>query len=174
MELILQTKRLYLRRFTEQDAQLLYNLNLDPEVIKYTQDPIKDVEHAAGILSAVIIPQYQLYKLGRWAVHLKHTNEFIGWCGLKFMPEINEIDLGYRFMKKYWGNGYAYESASACISYGFDSLKLKGITAWAVPENIASCNVLEKCGMQYIREEIVDGHVAKRYGIQNPGTATAG
>jgi ribosomal-protein-alanine N-acetyltransferase len=111
MSVIIETERLLLRTFMEDDASLIYELNLDPEVTRYTLDPIIDVAHAKKILNEVILPQYTLYGHGRWAVHLKTTLEFIGWCGLKFRPERNEIDLGYRFRKIFWGNGYATEAA---------------------------------------------------------------
>ena len=101
MDVVIETDRLLLRKFTEGDAPLLYELNLDPEVIRYTHDPITDVEHARKVLNDVILPQYVLYDHGRWAVHLRSNLEFTGWCGLKYLPKTNEVDLGYRFMKKF-------------------------------------------------------------------------
>ena len=168
MNFIIETKRLLLRTFTIDDAQLLYKLNLDPEVIKYTYDRMKDIDHAREVLEQIILPQYALYNHGRWAVHTKPGLEFIGWCGLKARPERNEIDLGYRFIKNAWGKGYATEAAYACIKYGFEKLNLQRIIGRAVPGNMASLNVLEKCGMVYIGEEEVDGHPAKTYEIINP------
>src|SRR5207253_432005 len=106
----IETDRLLLRTFSENDAELLYKLNLDPEVTRYTMDPITSLGHAKGILETTILPQYVLYNYGRWAVHVKPDHEFIGWCGLKYRPDKNEIDLGYRFMKEFWGQGYATES----------------------------------------------------------------
>ncbi|HKB42977.1 MAG TPA: GNAT family N-acetyltransferase, partial [Chitinophagaceae bacterium] len=82
--------------------------------------------------------------------------------------ERNEIDLGYRFIKNAWGKGYATEAAYACIKYGFEKLNLQRIIGRAVQGNIASLNVLQKCGMVYIEEEVVDGHPAKTYEIINP------
>ena len=120
MNIIIETNRLLLRTFTEDDAALIYELNLDPNVIRYTHDPIKDLAHASEVLEKVIIPQYALYNHGRWAVHVKATLEFLGWCGLKYRAELNEIDLGYRFKKDFWGNGYATEAAYASINYGFN------------------------------------------------------
>ena len=105
MHVVIETKRLLLRTFTMEDAPLLYELNLDPDVIRHTLDPIKDIDHAKQVLESVILPQYALYNLGRWAVLVKPGLGFIGWCGLKYVPERNEIDLGYRFMKKFWGKG---------------------------------------------------------------------
>ncbi len=168
MNVIIETERLLLRTFTLEDAPLIYELNLDPEVIKYTLDPIKDVEHAQQVLEQAILPQYALYNHGRWAVHVKPGLEFIGWCGLKARPERNEIDLGYRLIKKAWGKGYATEAAHACIRYGFEKLNLRCITGRAMPQNLASLKVLGNCGMTYIGEGIVDGHPAKTYEILNP------
>jgi ribosomal-protein-alanine N-acetyltransferase len=163
MSVIIETERLLLRTFTEDDASLIYELNLDPEVTRYTLDPITDVAHAKKILNEVILPQYTLYGHGRWAVHLKTTLEFIGWCGLKFRPERNEIDLGYRFRKIFWGNGYATEAAYACLNYGFEKLNLSEIIGRALPENLGSIRVLEKCGMEYTGEEYIDGLLHKNY-----------
>jgi len=168
MNVIIETDRLLLRSFTEDDAHLLYELNLDPEVTKFTYDPMKDIDHAREILEQVILPQYALYNHGRWAVHVKSGLEFIGWCGLKFIPQRNEIDLGYRFMKNAWGKGYATEAAYACIKYGFEKLELQRIVGRAVPGNLASLKVLEKCGMNYLGEEVVDGHLSGTYEIISP------
>jgi len=165
---VIETNRLLLRHFTEDDASLLYELNLDPEVTRYTHDPMTDVEHAKQVLNEVILPQYSLYDHGRWVVHLKSNLEFMGWCGLKYLPETNEVDLGYRFMKKFWGKGYATEAASACIEYGFNKLKLPSIIGRALPGNLASIKVLEKCGMKYLHEEVVQGYLHKAYQVTNP------
>jgi RimJ/RimL family protein N-acetyltransferase len=168
MNVIIETERLLLRKFTVEDAPLIYELNLDPDVIRYTYDPVKDIEHATQVLEQVILPQYALYNHGRWAVHLKPQLEFIGWCGLKCIPQRDEIDLGYRFKKQYWGKGYATEAAYACIQYGFKKLDLKRIIGRAIPENTASLHVLEKCGMTFLTDEVVDGYSAKTYEIFNP------
>jgi RimJ/RimL family protein N-acetyltransferase len=168
MNIIIETERLLLRTFTPDDAHLIYDLNKDPDVIKFTMDPISDITHANEILVNTILPQYTLYNHGRWAVHKKSDKLFIGWCGLKARPERNEIDLGYRFYKNYWGNGFATETAFACLRYGFEKLKLSRIIGRAMPQNIASLKVLEKCGMKYLGEGIVDNHPAKTYEALNP------
>ena len=153
MDIVIETDRLLVRKFTEDDAPLLYDLNLDPEVIRYTHDPLTDVEEARKVLEEVILPQYILYDHGRWAVHLRSGLEFIGWCGLKYLTETNEVDLGYRFKKNFWGNGYATEAARACIKYGFATLNLQRIVGRALPANLASIKVLEKCGMEYLMKK---------------------
>ena len=102
MDIVIETSRLILRTFTVLDAKLIHELNQDPDVVKYTHDLIRDLAHASEILTKMIIPQYVLYKHGRWAVHLKPTLEFLGWRGLKYRCELNEIDLGYRFKRNTW------------------------------------------------------------------------
>ncbi|HYM92607.1 MAG TPA: GNAT family N-acetyltransferase [Chitinophagaceae bacterium] len=168
MNVVIETDHLLLRTFTSVDATLIYELNLDPEVTRYTFDPIKDIYKANDVLEKTILPQYTLHNYGRWAVHLKSDFQFIGWCGLKTRPERDEIDLGYRFKKKFWGKGYATEAAIACIKYGFETLYLKRIVGRAMPDNKASIKVLENCGMTYIKDEVVDGHPAITYEILNP------
>ncbi len=168
MNVVIETKRLLLRTFTIEDAELVYELNKDPEVTEFTGDPIRDIDHAREVLEKTILPQYALYNHGRWAVHLKPDLQFIGWCGLKARPERNEIDLGYRFIRSFWGNGYATEAAYACLKYGFENLGLKRIVGRAMPQNLASLKVLENCGMSYIGDEIVDDHPAKTYEAINP------
>ena len=167
MDIVIETDRLLVRKFTEDDAPLLYDLNLDPEVIRYTHDPLTDVEEARKVLEEVILPQYILYDHGRWAVHLRSGSEFIGWCGLKNLTETNEVDLGYRFKKNFWGNGYAAEAARACIKYGFATLNLHRIVGRALPANLASIKVLEKCGMEYLHEEMMHGYLHKTYQVTN-------
>lgn len=166
---VFETRRLIFRTFTNQDAPLIYELNRDPDVTRFTGDPIRDHAHALEVLEKVILPQYALYNHGRWAVHTREDFEFIGWCGLKCRPERDqEIDLGYRFMKTAWGKGYATEAAFGCLQYGFEQLGLRRIVGRAMPENLASLRVLEKIGMTYVGEEIVDDHPALTYEAINP------
>ena len=168
MNVIIETDRLLLREFTMDDAKLVFELNNDPDVIQYTGDPVRNEAHALEILEKTIIPQYILYNHGRWAVHTKPELEFIGWCGLKFRAERNEIDLGYRFQKKAWGRGYATEAAYASLRYGFDKLLVRRIVGRAMPQNIASIKVLEKLGMRFVCEEIIEDHPALTYEATNP------
>jgi len=160
---ILDTKRLYLREFTLDDAQNFIDLNSNPNVIRYTGDSrIESIEKAKEILAAITFPQYK-NKLGRWAVHLKSTNEFLGWCGLKYIEQLNEIDLGYRFFEQHWGKGYATESAKAVLEYGFSKLGLSEIVARAAVENINSHKVLKKVGMRFEKEGVEHGNHILKY-----------
>lgn len=168
MQIIFETPSLILRQFTEADAPLILSLNSDPEIVKYVHEPtLKTVEQAEKILQDIILPQYK-NNLGRWAIHTKSDMNFIGWCGLKYRPELDEIDLGYRLIQKVWGKGFATEAAQHSLEHGFTKLNLKLITGRANIENIASIKVLEKIGMNFIGEGMVDDCPVRTYTKTNP------
>ena len=168
MKVILETPRLILRQFTQADAPLILQLNSNAEIVKYLHEPIlKTAAAAQNILTNIILPQYK-NNFGRWAVHTKSGKEFIGWCGLKHRPELDEIDLGYRFMQQFWGKGYATEAAQHTLLYGLSNLGLDIIIGRAHIENTASLKVLEKIGMQFVKEEMVDECPVKTYTATNP------
>jgi len=161
MLIILQTERLYLRQFTEADAPIIYHLNTQPGVLQYVPEPLLTSEdHAREVIINIILPQYK-NNLGRWAVHLKENDAFIGWCGLKQVGDA--IDLGYRFLPSAWGKGYATEAATATLMYGHQQLKLEKIIAHAHVNNIASQKVLENTGMQFVGEGMDEGVPVKGY-----------
>ncbi len=119
MNILIETERLILKEFNLSDAKNIYELNADWNVIRYTGDqPFTSIEEAYHFINT-----YTSYKdngFGRWAVVLKSSNRFIGWCGFK--KHTCYIDLGFRFFKKDWNKGYATESAKACLKYGFNHL----------------------------------------------------
>lgn len=163
MKIILETPRLLLRQFTEADALLILQLNNEPGVLQYIpEQELEREEQALKVLVDIILPQYKNH-LGRWAVHTKDNNEFIGWCGLKWLKETDEIDLGYRYKPSAWGKGYATEAAQYTLNYGLQQLQLKKIVAHAHIDNIASQKVLEKIGMQFVGEGVQDGIPLKGY-----------
>lgn len=168
MNVVIETDRLLLRTFNDNDAALLFELNSDPEVTRYTHDSMTHFSEAEKLLKEGILPHYELNRYGRWAAHLKTSLSFIGWCGLKHFPISNEVDLAYRFVRQSWGNGYATEAALACLHYGFKRLSLPRIIGKALPENLGSIRVLEKCGMEYIGEEVAHGYLHKAYQAINP------
>ena len=163
---IIETERLFLRRLTIEDAKNLYQLNLDHDVIKYTGDePFKSVKDAKIFLENY--DHYKKYDFGRWAVINKKNNYFLGWCGLKYTQNLNEYDIGFRFLKKEWNKGYATESAKACIEMGFDKYKINEIIGRAMKKNIGSIKVLEKIGLTQFKEFNFDEQEEVLYKIVN-------
>ncbi len=167
MKIIIQTERIYLREFTEKDSIHFFEINNDPDVIEFTgDDPFNSLGEALNFLKTY--EEYKKNNMGRWAVCLKNTDELLGWCGLKYHPDKKIVEVGFRFYKKYWNKGYATEAAKASIDYGFKDLKLIEIYAHAHVENYNSHKVIEKCGMQYIKQFDYDGIPANLYKIENP------
>lgn len=155
MEGVIATSRLILREFKLSDAKKICELNNDPEVLKYTGDvPFESVENTQQFLKKY--GDYKKNGYGRWAVILKNNHEFIGWCGLKLNID-NKVDIGFRFFKEYWNQGYATESATACLQYGFRHLKISEIIGRASVKNKPSIKVLEKIQMTYWKTEIYGG-----------------
>ena len=149
---LLETPRLLLREFRVEDAPYFFELNEDPKVVQYTGDlPFASLEEARRFLQGY--DQYEKYGYGRWPVLRKITvPTWIGWCGLKYIPELDETDIGFRFFRRYWGQGYATEAARACLDYGFRQLELQRIVGRAMKDNIASVRVLEKIGLEFWKE----------------------
>jgi len=159
VDAIIETERLYFRELTAADDVNILELDTDPEVHEYLgKKPIQSLSEAQDVIS-FIKQQYVDNGIGRLAIIEKETANFIGWGGFKLVKELtnnhlNYHDLGYRFIKKYWGKGYATESAKATVKYGFEQLNLKTIYAIADVNNIQSRKVLEKCG--FICKEVFD------------------
>lgn len=166
MKKIVETDRLLLKEFEIGDAESFYELNLNPNVIKYTgNSAFKDIDEAKSFLKNY--SDYQRNGFGRWAVVDKSTKIFFGWCGLKYDEKLDETDIGFRFFEHFWNQGFATESAKTCIDYGFEKLNLKIIVGRAMRENTASIKVLKKIGLQYEKDFDFDGQEGVIYTIKN-------
>ncbi len=143
----LETTRLRLRLFTHDDLQIMFRLNTDPDVIKYADTAARDMEEVRKRLEQGPLSDYKKYGYGRFAVELKETGNVIGFCGIKYLPEIDLPEVGFRYLKEYWGRGIGTEAASVCVDFARDDLGIKKLVALIIPGNIASIRVAEKLGM---------------------------
>ena len=156
MHVYLETERLLLRRFTRDDVDNLYELDSDPEVMRYitggATTPREEVEQ-------VDLPAFMSYYdrcdgYGFWAAIDKTTDRFLGWFHLR--PQegdpLDQPELGYRLRREVWGMGYATEGARALIRKGFTDLGAQRVVALAFRDNLASRRVMEKSGMTLARE----------------------
>jgi len=164
-----ESERLLFRELRLSDDKDLFELDSNPDVMRYLgTPPLTDIEQTRELIYG-IRQQYIDYGIGRWAVILKATGEFIGWAGLKFIKHLNgfddNYDLGYRFKQQHWGKGYGYESAKAWIDFGFNEMKLDRISAYVDVENAASIRILEKCGLQFVNRFLDEGDVCAWYEI---------
>jgi RimJ/RimL family protein N-acetyltransferase len=145
----LQTERLRLRLFTHDDLQIMFELGTDPEITKYAEsEPLKDLEEARQRLEEGPLYDYQKYGYGRFAVELKETGKVIGFCGIKYLPEIDLPEVGYRYLTKYWGMGIGTEAAKACVEFARDDLKIGKLIALIMPDNVGSIKIAVKLGMK--------------------------
>lgn len=147
--MILETPRLLLREMQPSDAEDMLRLHSNPQVQQYTGDPT--IFTYEGIQDKIQekTDEYRKYGYGRWVTILKERKQFVGWAGLSYLPEFDEIDLGYRFLPEFWGKGLATEASRAILKYGFEALKLERIIAMAMEENKGSIRVMEKVGMKF-------------------------
>ena len=162
---IIVTQRMYLRQWNEKDAQFLFDLNSDPEVIRFTGDSsFGSIEKAREFIGDY--DHYRKWTYGRWLCILRENETPIGWCGLKNqMDDLGIIDLGYRFVKSAWGKGFATEASMAVLDFGFQNLRIPKITGRVALGNDASEKVLLKCGMKFLHESDCEHHPAKWYQI---------
>jgi RimJ/RimL family protein N-acetyltransferase len=151
-----------MRPFVVGDAPLICALNSDPEVLRFTRDPFRDLAHAEQVLLDVILPQYIVAGMGRLALHRRRDGAFVGWCGLKRGPD-GEVDLGYRLARAAWGEGLATEAARACLAHGLGPLGLPRVVGRAAVENHASIAVLRKCGMRALGRSLDEGELVETY-----------
>lgn len=171
MKIFAETERLILRELMPCDDAGMFELDSDPEVHLYLGNkPVTSIEQSREAI-AFIRSQYIENGIGRWAVIEKATGNFMGWSGLKLITtEINGHtmfhDIGYRLIKKYWGKGYATESAIAALNYGFNELNLTEIYGMADVDNKGSNNILKKIGLSFIEVFDYDGIMHNWYKVE--------
>ena len=147
---ILETERLVLRQFSTDDAVFILELLNEPSFIQNIGDRgVRTLEDARSYLLKVPIASYDKNGFGLYLVELKETNESIGMCGLIKREELEDVDIGYAFLPKYWSKGYAVESAMAVKEYAREIIGLKRLVAITDPENQGSIRVLEKIGLKF-------------------------
>lgn len=172
MNIIIETERLLLREILPSDDKGMFRLDSNPNVHKFLgNNPVKSIEESRKLITN-IRNQYLENGIGRYAVILKETNDFIGWCGIKYITEpengyINFYELGYRFIEEYWGKGYGYESAKAWLEYGFKTMNIQTMYASANTKNSGSRKILEKIGMQQKNEFNWNGIPCIWYELEN-------
>ncbi|KAA3632307.1 MAG: N-acetyltransferase [Bacteroidetes bacterium] len=165
MSAVYTTERLELREFSLNDVEGFFEMNADPVVIRFTGDrAFIDQKETEQFIQAY--DQYEKYGYGRWSVYLKGTEDYLGFCGLKYSPEKQETDIGFRLMRKFWNKGFATEAAIACLDAGFQKYGLEKIVGRAMVDNQASIRVLEKLGMSKAFEYTEEGRPWVQYELK--------
>jgi RimJ/RimL family protein N-acetyltransferase len=154
-QVLLETERLVLRRFTEDDAGHLAELDSDPDVMRYLSG---GTPTPGSIIEADILPRFLRYDerfpgFGFWAAIDRASGDLMGWFSFRPLAEADprEVGLGFRLRKAAWGQGYATEGARALIRLGFAELGVERVVATTYEYNLASRRVMEKAGMALSR-----------------------
>jgi RimJ/RimL family protein N-acetyltransferase len=165
------TSHLTLRPFTLQDSGPLHRILGDRDVLRYFPNPQSPSLDRVERMIAHQLEHWQEHGYGWWAVEPTPTGEFIGWCGLQFLSETEETEVGYLLGKPFWGQGLATEGAQTSLLYGFEDLGLETIVAIVHPENIASQRVIEKLGMSFTGRAHYFGMPCYHYTIERAPAA---
>jgi ribosomal-protein-alanine N-acetyltransferase len=149
---ILETPRLILREFRQDDVNALALILSDSETMRFYPAPFDRVGVEDWISRN--LRRYREQGHGLWAMILKSSGELVGDCGLTVqdVEDANEIEIGYHVRRDLWGQGLATEAAGACRDFGFAHLPVERLISLVRPENLQSCRVAEKNGMTVWKE----------------------
>lgn len=165
----IETPRLLLRSWKEEDVEVFSKMNRDPQVMKYFLKPLTEEESLAFYNR--IKDEFNRCGYGLYAVEKKENGTFIGYTGfhevsfkLDFVPD---VEIGWRIVYEEWKKGYATEAAKACLSYAGECLPFSSIASFTSLVNKASERVMQKIGMQkwgtFPHPLVPDGHPLKEH-----------
>ena len=180
MRIILETPRLAIRQFTEDDVDNLFELNSDPAVMRYlTGGKPTPLEEIRDRIIPFHLAGYDRHdRLGTWAAESVATGEFLGWFHLRPGPggDVANVELGYRLRRSAWHKGYATEGSRALVALGFADLGAERVYGHTMTVNTASRHVMEKCGLALVRTfpyegtDLIEGaeHGEVEYALTRP------
>ena len=149
--IVLETERLILRWLSAEDAAFILALVNDPAWLQFIGDRgVRTLEDARGYILNGPVAMYHRVGFGLYLVELKPSATPIGLCGLIERAGLADIDIGFAFLPAFCGQGYAYESASAMLTYAQDTVGLKRVVAITAPDNQRSIALLTKLGLSFV------------------------
>jgi len=150
---MIETQRLVTKKLTESDLPWLIEMRSPEPVHRYLGGTaLQNPEKLARRLK-FYIECYEKFGFGSCVTMLKSTGEWMGTSGLQPLEDTGEIEVGYNFSEKFWRQGFGTEICMGWLRYGFHTCGLERIVAVAVPENVGSWRIMEKCGMTYEKTE---------------------
>ena len=172
-DVVIETERLLLRRFTANDTDAIFAVIGDPIAMQYY--PQKFTRDDAAKWVERNLRRYDENGYGIFAVALKSSGEVIGDCGLaqQSVEGLPHLEVGYHLQRRHWGLGYATEAAAACMKYAFRQLAADKVISLIRPDNVPSRRVAERNGMQVEREVTFEGlpHLMYAMGREDYGQA---
>lgn len=158
---ILETERLTLRKITVDDAAFMLDLLSQPSFIQFIGDRgVRTLDDAREIIEERYLTAYERLGFGIYLTLLRDTSIPIGICGLVKRNGLDDVDIGYAFLPRYWSKGYASEAALAVLAYARGTLGMKRILGITTPDNTSSIRVLEKIGLKFERMILLPGENA--------------
>lgn len=149
---VTETARLLLRRLAPTDAAFIFELVNDPDWLRYIGDKgVRNLDDARGYIEKGPMAMYANAGFGLWRVELKAGGTPIGICGLIKRETLPDVDIGFAYLPKYRGRGYAREAARATLEYGINVFGLRRIIAITSPGNAPSGRLLEAVGLRFER-----------------------
>jgi RimJ/RimL family protein N-acetyltransferase len=149
---VVETDRLILRWLGAGDAAFILELLNEPSWIKYIGDKgVKTLQDAEAYIRKGPREMYERFGHGLYLVETKERGESIGICGLIKREALEDVDLGFAFLPRYWGKRYAFESATAAMAHGKSVLGLARIVAITSPDNHPSVGLLTRLGFRFER-----------------------
>ncbi|KZM51199.1 acetyltransferase [Labrenzia sp. OB1] len=148
----LETERLLLRAWREEDIDPFADMCADPCVMRYFPETLPRVK--SEYLISVCRQKQEKHGFSVTPVELKGTGEFLGFVGLSRpaydapLPFDPCVEIGWRLMQSAWGKGYASEAARAWLRFGFETIGLEDIVAFTIPDNAPSQKVMRRIGMK--------------------------
>ncbi|MCU7934893.1 MAG: GNAT family N-acetyltransferase [Candidatus Thiodiazotropha sp. (ex Dulcina madagascariensis)] len=153
-----------IRPLSLDDLPVLTSILSDPEVMKYS---VRGICNDAATRKFIewCLSCYTSHGVGPWALVDKESSDLIGFCGVgpEVVGDVEEINLGYRLARQYWGRGLASESAGAVLTYAFCQKQLESVVVIIEPEHIASMRVAEKAGFSHYQNVEFHGRPARLY-----------
>ena len=147
----IDTERLRLRSWRDDDRPAFAELNADPRVMEHLHSVLSRQESDA--LFDRIETHFELHGFGLWALELHESGRFAGFVGMS-IPRFEAhftpcVEVGWRLAHEHWGRGFATEAARAALTFGFERLDLDEIVSFTVPGNLRSRRVMERNGMTH-------------------------
>ncbi|MBA3815534.1 MAG: GNAT family N-acetyltransferase [Parachlamydiaceae bacterium] len=147
---VIETERLVLRHWQQEDLEYFAAMNTDPHVMEFFP-AVKNFDESLREYQA-IEKHFENHGYGWWAVSESNNSKFIGFIGLRYIDFpaafTPAVEIAWRLMYEYWGKGYATEGAIASLEYGFEIQRLPEIISFTSAQNIRSRKVMERIGMQ--------------------------
>jgi RimJ/RimL family protein N-acetyltransferase len=169
---VIETARLVLRRFTHADAPLVLELLNDPAWLRFIGDrKVRSLDDARAYIAEKLLGAYERHGYGLYRVERKSDGGALGMCGLVKRDSLPHADLGFAFLERFRGQGFALEAARATLSHAHASLGITRLLAIVSPENSRSTRLLGKLGFVHRRTISLTGNQRDLVELWEGGTA---